>query len=288
MVDPIKTSAQIAGLWGRLGGSSRLCYRGLVERIAPTTEDALDLLRHRRLFVITSTGRSGTMWLADLLNRIDGAYVVHEPIPEEGYDHAEAFAHPEEAAPYLRNFRLRDMALRIRQLQPAVYGEVNGLLRRHMQALRDLLPNTRTIQLVRDGRDFVTSVMNRQTYSPQDKIYGSFQPPADVMDPAEWLSMDRFSRICWMWAQENAHIRKYTDSFARFEEITTRYDLFKEQILSPLDLDLDEGVWTRHTKNRVNATQVRQHASYDGWTADQKDAFWPLCEAEMAVYGYRR
>lgn len=277
-----------AGIWGRLGGNPRLCYRRFVEWMAPDTQAALTLLGQCKPFLVSSTGRSGTMWLAGLLNEIQWAYVVHEPIPEESFYHAEAFKSPQEALPYLRDFRLREMAFRVECRSPDVYGEVNGLLRRHAVALRELVPQIRIVHLVRDGRNFVTSVMHRKTYTTQDKIYGSFQPPADAIAPAEWRSMDRFARICWVWAHENAHIRKNADHRAKFEEITTRYDLFRAQILDPLELDLSEAIWGRRTNRPLNSTQVKSHPEYEHWSDEQKDTFWRLCEAEMAVYGYFR
>lgn len=286
MVDTAKVALKIARLSGRFRGNPRLCYRWLVERLAPDIEEALDLLGRCHPFIISSTGRTGTTWLAELLNQIQGTYVVHEPVPDEQYYHVEAFMRPERALPYLQEFRLREMAFRIRALRPAVYGEVNGALRRHVGALRELVPDFRIVHLVRDGRDVVTSVMNTETYTPHDKTYADFHPPTDTIDLARWQSMDRFSKACWLWACENAHLRKYASHRARFEDITAGYDLFKKQILDPLDLNFEESVWATHNSKPLNATQVTRHPGYEGWTDAQKDTFWCLCENEMTVHGY--
>lgn len=288
MVDTSRISMWIARKYERLGGSRRVSYRWLVERTAPNTQVALALLRGCRPFLISSTGRTGTNWLAELLDQVQRAYVVHEPVPEEQFYHAEALTHPEAALPYMRDFRLREMALRIKTRNPAVYGEVNGALRRHVGALRRLIPQFHIVHLVRDGRDVVTSVMNRNALTPQDKIYGKFQPPADVIDASEWQSMDRFARLCWMWAHENAHLRENTEHRAKFEDITTSYERFKEQILNPLGLDLDKATWAGHSRKPLNATKVKRYPEYDGWTDAEKHTFWHLCGKEMAVYGYSR
>lgn len=286
VTDPAQVALTIARLWGQLGGNSRLCYRLLVERMAPDTAEALVLLRRRRLFLISSTGRTGTKWLSSLLNEIEGAWVVHEPVPEEQFYHVEAFRNPERAMPYLREFRFREMALRIRARDPAVYGEVNGALRRHTKALRDLIPEMPIIHLVRDGRAVVTSILNRSTLTPSDRIYADFQPRAEEIEPALWQSMDRFTRICWMWAHENIYLRGHVHHLARFEDITTRYDLFKEQILDPLNLDLEKAVWAARAAKPENVTLVTRYPGYRGWTDDQKDTFWRLCGKEMKTYGY--
>lgn len=286
MFETVTMPLRIAQLWARMGGNGRICYRRLVEWMSPSSDDAIALLRASRPFLISSTGRTGTMWLANLLDKVERAYVVHEPVPEEWFYHAEAFSDPATVAPYLRDFRLGEMALRVRGRKPEVYGEVNGALRRHVAALCEFVPQFRIIHLVRDGRDVVTSVMNTMAYTPQDKIYGYVQPSAQTMDSARWQSMDRFARVCWMWAHENACLREHAHHQAKFEDITTCYDRFREQILDPLALNLDETVWGMHANQRENATRIKRHSGYEGWTDSQKDTFRRLCGKEMAAYGY--
>lgn len=288
MVDAASVSAGIAQLCGRLGGNERVCYRWLIERTAPDVEDAVALLSRCSPFLISSTGRTGTKWLANLLNEVEQAFVVHEPVPQETFYHAQALTDPKLALPYMRDFRLREMAVRILPERPMVYGEVNGALRRHIAALRQLVPEICVIHLVRDGRDVVASIMNRKSGTSQDKIYGSLKPPPEAIDRSEWSAMDRFARVCWMWATENAYIREHAHHRAKFEEITVRYDQFKKQILLPLALDLDKDVWASRAKNPVNQTLATHFPKYEHWSDEQKDTFWRLCGAEMAFYGYGR
>ncbi|HEY9693642.1 MAG TPA: sulfotransferase domain-containing protein [Oculatellaceae cyanobacterium] len=282
----IQLAKKLALLTRKLRLNERIVYELIVRKILVDYQSSVAYLKQLNPFLITSTGRTGTTWLANLLNQIEDTYVVHEPVPQEQYHHVQALMYPETAMPYLRDFRLGEMALRSRTQNPVRYGEVNSALRRHVIALRQLMPEFTIIHLVRDGRDFVTSALNRPTLTPKDKIYGKIKPPSEDITPETWESMDRFTQLCWLWSYENEYLRKNSHELARFEDITSSFDLFKTQILEPLNLRLDESIWAEHSQKPVNATKGTKKADYSDWTEHQKQIFWEICGDEMNRYGY--
>jgi len=244
------------------------------------------MLARKHIFLVTSTGRTGTTWLAALLDRIDDCRVVHEPLPVEQSAHVQALQDPESAKNYMLGFRLRDMAWRLQDDPCSIYGEVNGAVRRHVQPLRELLPHIRVIHLVRNPRDVVISMLNRAALTEDDKVYSELDHPATI-ESAKWLSMDRFAKLCWLWSADNAYLRKHTDGRAYFEEITRDFASFREQILEPLELQLDERVWSEHLQLDRNAT-LKPDDQHHTWTQQQEAVFEQLVQPELEHYSRYR
>jgi len=283
--DRTKQARALARMVGRGGRREHRAYVWIVRAIAPRFERSLRTLVARRVFLILGTGRIGTTWLAGLLDAAPGAQVMHEPVPTEQFAHAEALMRPSRAEPYLRDFRLREMALRVAAGNPAVYGEVNSALRRHAEAFRRLLPGVRILHLVRDARAFVPSVMARPRFTRADIIHGEDRPPTAEIAP-QWRTMDRFSKVCWMWTQENAYLRGHSDGLVRFEDITTDYALFRAQVLEPLGIEVDRALWEAHARRPTNATRGPRYPPFAEWPDTQVESFWRLCGEEMARYRY--
>lgn len=261
-------------------------YRALVSAVPVPRRRVQRWLAERNVFLVVSTGRTGTRWLAGLLARVPGARVEHEPVPVETWAHREAMEDPVAARRYVDGFRLKEIYLRARSQDPVVYGEVNGILRRHVDALRAAVPGLRLVHLVRDGRDVVRSLVSRGTWAGEHPVYGGFTPPPVDDIARSWGDRSSFERACWIWTWENAHMRERIPDLARLEDITGSYQAFHRQILEPLGLELDEAVW-REARNAVE-NKTRSHAmpAWDGWSSEQKSTFRRICGEEMARYGY--
>jgi hypothetical protein len=54
-----------------------------------------------KFFFILGFGRSGTAFMAKLLNQAKGAYVFHEPVFEDFYAHLRAHYYPPAAEEYI-------------------------------------------------------------------------------------------------------------------------------------------------------------------------------------------
>ena len=131
-------------------------------------------------FIITGHGRSGTQWLARLLDKCDpSVYVHHEPLPKfDAARYARVYAGTLDAAEFLR--QRQPQMEQIWQRHPDDgYAEVNGCLRYCVPALREAFPDTPILALVRDGRYVVRSLLARGCYRRPG--YPSIEPPGKML-----------------------------------------------------------------------------------------------------------
>jgi hypothetical protein len=278
---------KIAFLSKKVGMEPAVVYFHLVRIIAPPYKTCLQVLKDKRPFLITSTGRTGTGLLAKMLDSIPGCCVVHEASVDEGYNYAQALSQPESATEYMRKFRLREMAFRIRGQRPVRYGEINGCLRRHVKALRDLAPFFTVVHVVRDGRATVGSAMNRITTIPKSRDNADrVMPPGHGVSSSEWYNMTRFEKVCWIWAHDNAFIRENSDTTVKFEHLVSDYDYFAERLLSPLDLSMGRKAWSLFIRSPIHPTRGVGTYPYDNWTPRDREYFWDTCGDEMKRSGY--
>jgi hypothetical protein len=238
-----------------------------------------------RLFFVLAIGRSGTMFLASLLDRAEAATVEHEPVREDFQAYQEAFHSEVAARAYLERFRRREMYLRLREGAPGTYGEVNSYLRRHAGALRTVFPSATLIHLVRDPRAVVRSMMARDTLGETDRNTRLIHPAPSDPWYESWPRMSRFERICWYWQHENRYLRASLRAVVRFEDLVSSWELFRDGLLGPIGLELPREVWASAVAQPVNSTPAHRRARAE-WTPAEQESFVRLCGEEMAHYGY--
>jgi hypothetical protein len=252
-----------------------------------TNDKAEEWLRKKNIFFVVSTGRTGTVWLSNLLNTIDMCNVCHEPIPPNAsIPHRDVCIRPDSAAGHV-NFQKKEIYYRCRK-EPdfSTYGEVNGGLRRHVKALSEQIPHAQIVHVVRDGRNVVRSIMSRAVFTDNHPIYKEdFFLPTGEMSPDTFSKLTRFEKICWSWKAENKYMRENTDIRARFEDITTSFELFNAQILVPLGLELDKRVWEQSIGSK-NKTGKFIMGLWEDWSQEERDIFERICGEEMTEYGY--
>ena len=192
---------------------------------------------------ITSTGRTGTQFFGQKMSRmIDGCTSIHEADlvwlrrPREWYGKLRRFGlcrmtvgrlTPYHSLRTLANARQTNRisdseavdclkALRlevIRTCQRRVFCEANAQYGAVVDLLEHAFPNSRTLYVVRDPRDWVRSFMNIRAgfYSPFEIRRwipkGRLKASQFASDPYanQWRKMSRFERLCWAWNQENSH-----------------------------------------------------------------------------------
>lgn len=263
-------------------------YKKMIELI-PASENTINkFINEKQIFFIVSTGRTATHWLSHLLNLDEKAIVVHEPVPVETWAHKDAVKNRINAERYILDFRKKELYLRLHSLRRKfnTYGEVNGILRRHIEPIEKCIPNVKLIHLVRNGKDVVRSVISRQTYSGKHPVYYNFSPPKVDDWSSNWEKLSEFEKTCWLWQWENKYMREHINLRAYFEEIITSYASFKKQILNPIGLSISKEIWQQSINKSTNSTQTYKMNLWEDWDSSDKEIFADICADEMQRYGY--
>lgn len=242
--------------------------------------------RETKIFFILAQGRSGTAFLADLLNQSQNSHVCHEPVFEDLNAYVKAYYSPQAAENYMQRFRKKEIYLRMWHIPTSVYGEVNSILRRHANAIKSAFPDATLIHLVRDGREVVRSMISRTTMTEKDRISTKIHPVKSDPWRNQWDQMDRFSRLCWYWQTENAYLRTTLNKTVQFDKILANYDYFHNEILRPCHIDIGQEIWARAIASPRNATDMYHMPKWADWTSEQQEIFKNICGDEMVKSGY--
>lgn len=237
-------------------------------------------------FFILGFGRSGTAFMANFLNGAKRTYVFHEPVFEDFYAHARAHYNPSAAEKYIQNFRRKEIFVRMGHISEGIYGETNGNLRCHANAIKHVFPKAVLLHLVRDGRDVVRSHMSRRTMTIRNPFSLSMHPIESDPWKAHWREMDRFARVCWYWQEENRRLRTTIGKTVQFEKILSSYEYFASEILEPCGIQIEKKDWQTNIASPRNTTNEFAMPKWEHWTLEQKDAFLKICGEEMLRCGY--
>lgn len=243
------------------------------------------VLADTNIFFIVGMGRSGTVFLSNLLNQSEECRVYHEH-PDDRDALVKAYLDNSAARRYLLGKRRKIIASRILQSHKKVYGEVNGYFRHHTTALQEVL-GAKVLHLVRDGREVVRSIMNRTAFTDNDKDHTGriFPLPGDPYED-KWDKMDRFERVCWYWAMTTEVLLEQNLPVICLEDVTTSYDKFATQVLNNIAVDLPKELWQREISILHNISKKNTFPAYENWSAEQKEAFDQICGAVMWRLGY--
>jgi hypothetical protein len=240
-----------------------------------------------KTFFVTGVGRSGTVFLADLLNKSQNAHVFHEPVLEDFFANVPAQYNPDFSLRYIQNFRVKEIYARMKEETPAIYGEVNGAIRAHVDALRMTFPGSPILHLVRNGRDVVRSHMSRRTMTLKNPLSLMYHPvDADPWKPY-WHKMDRFARICWYWQEVNKKLRRKIKKTVQFEKILSSFEYLQSEVLESCGLQLEKSFWEQSLTKPKNSTGEFSMPKWEEWTVEQKKTFCDICEEEMIACGYK-
>ncbi len=237
-------------------------------------------------FFILSTGRCATTLLASLLSQNKRATVLHEPFAMDWFAMYRAHKAPESAFGYMKNYRIMKMYETAKKSGCSIYGETTPPLLYHAQALKVSLPDCRLMHLVRDGREVVTSWMNRGLYQDLNApIYRNLTPDPSSPYYKNWKIMQPFSRCCWLWMQFNERISNHVSWRINFHEILSDYNVFNEKLCKPLKLQVSKEIWSQSVCNPENVSCSASFPHHKNWPQEKKEYFWNICGDTMSGLG---
>jgi len=213
-------------------------------------------------FFVTGQGRSGTMWLAGLLDCADGVVCFHEPFKGE-WRWADASQKDRGAV-------AEWLAQRIPQMTAFTggrWGEVNSYLRFCVPEMRAAFPDSCWAVLVRDGRYVVRSMMRRDT--------------ADRLEGPEHVT--EFEMCCRWWAQAYWELGPLHLPTFRLEDLNASWDKFRE-LCAVLDVDVVREDWERFAGNRMHVGVEDEEPPQ--WNQAQCATFRKYAGAVQMRFGY--
>jgi len=253
--------------------------------------------KDNRYFII-SPGRAGTKWLAWILSRLLFDYtVLHEPpLCLESLANGRYYGSidKDEAINELRNLRETTISTMFYYTKRGGYIEVNNHLTALGGDIREAFPDdyVRILGLVRDGRTFCRSALNKGFYrSRRDTDYMIPRRGTPIFE--KWKELTNLQKCAWYWTEKCRMTRKYSERVFKLEDLSgvdyykhwvdflqfCRFRSFGEWELQ----DIDKMRVVR--VNKVNYKR-RERLLFKDWARERQEEFWEIAGEEMKVLGY--
>jgi len=245
-----------------------------------------------KFFFVIGTGCSATTWLYQTLQNIPETQIeMYWCFWEDLKEIDRAYNSEQEASKYIEDYRKPRMLHRLKR-GIRTYGEINGMLRWHCAALKQAFPSATIVQLVRDGRAWVRSMMAREcrfhpNFAMEDVTTRYMRPKDGDKCYERWDSMSRFEKICWEWARTNEYIRQCLGKeIVQMERMLADFSYFRTYLITPFGLEISEKLWTERIKveGKPDRRVVMPH--YSEWDDKILREFNEICSDEMLACGY--
>jgi hypothetical protein len=245
-----------------------------------------------RTFFVVSTGRSGSLTLARVLSQHPQVRCVHEPRPQMIRLSAE----------YDYGLKTRELVERELRgiygvsVMPAGFhcGESDQKYWSLIPLLATVLPHSRFIWVVRDGRDVVASKFAGTWFRPVEAergdpvgqdlnhrwmYYREDGAKSGALPAAQWEGMSVFAKNCWGWQHVNAKIEEHLNRLpaerwmrVRLEELSGKTDeLFRFLGVEPAAVRVE----------RHNAAERSRAHRWAAWDAGERTDFERACADGM-------
>jgi hypothetical protein len=241
-----------------------------------------------RFIIITGMGRSGSTFLAELLNHAANAEARHEYLAGKHFLSL-SYYHP--GHPYL----VHELTRNRRDVEAEWAGtdlfiDVNPYLRYGLDTVRSALDTPRIYHLVRDGRKVVSSMYLRKTYTKRENKLPIM--PLDTAGFVSWTEGSRFEKLCWYWRDTVDRMLEAELPILKLDNLTGDFGYLRERLLEPEGIALDESAWRQMKDKQVNRNRFHPKYLLRGrpqkldWTADTEARFREICGEAMGALGY--
>jgi hypothetical protein len=157
--------------------------------------------------LILSTGRSGSKFIAKLLDLASNVTAYHEPVPTLQYFSNYAFHHQKEEEILVNMIDAARMELILEVfIKNKIFVESNQCLTFFAPLIAKLFKKSKFIHLVRHPGDFVRSAVRKGWYK-NDSIWESGR--VKMADKNVWAKMDQIEKLSWTWNTTNRFIEEF-------------------------------------------------------------------------------
>ncbi len=231
-----------------------------------------------------STGRSGTRWFTELLEKSKNLSVHHNTAPQlyEQSLLAYQLQKSDLAANKTVEQLLAEIVYTARQdmmVETAARNkrlvETNNRITFFAPILAKCFPHAQFVHLYRDPAAFVKSGMNRGWYDDHIYDYARLFPVTEP-EAARWQDFSRVAKISWLWRETNQMIDGYlsalpAERYRRFNFSKLNTDEVSS-LLHWLDIDIKPNVISAQIKQKVNVQTSGNFPSWPDWAeADRQD-----------------
>ena len=266
--------------------------RGRVRDPAPPLADRI--LRRRRartverarLFFVPSTGRSGSISIARVLSSHPEVRCHHErrrQLIRLSTELAHGLVGTEDAEAELDAIYRRSGVYRA-----PITGDSDHRLFNLVDILARILPGSRFVWLVRDGRRVVASTVARGWYGAEHESgpWGEYRLRGDHcgdVPSATWESMSAFEKNCWYWWYVNDTIERQLEPLdaerwrrVRLEDIDREAAaLFRFLGADPVPVAAVHANASRWRVVPPALWSPEDRAAFDRWCGDAMDRWYP-------------
>ena len=242
---------------------------------------------------ITGLGRSGTSFLAHVLQHLENTQVAHEHIGDRDYWLLSWYLGPEYAQTYLQ--------LRKNEIENSTdsqwFIDVNSYLQHSVEELRSVFEPSEIFHLVRNPKHVVRSIYIRRNDHNMDIV------PKTKREIETWLASDKFTRICINWTMTTEQLLSQNTNLILFERLLNEDGYFEEKLLRPFGFTMNQSLSTALKSGKVNRTRsslyrwlyarwkqknfVREKMPpYAEWETRNKRTLFEICGPTMKKIGY--
>jgi hypothetical protein len=255
------------------------------------------------VFVLTA-GRSGSKFVAELLNLSPGIDAYHEPRPALQYFSNFACHHQHLAETLTRMIDAARMEMVLATyITGKVFVESNQCLTFFAPALAGLFQNAKFVHLVRHPGEFAASAARKGWYV-NDTIWEKGRPRPAAAD--SWNGWTLVRKLGWLWNANHCFLQDFLGGLEASRVLAIRLEDMAASVDHAADLFTFCGVGAP-ARERIlerQATKVNRlwidpqeppnmrkdpnFPAYEDWTAAMRTELWEMVGATAAGFGYER
>ena len=274
----------------------------------------------KMIFFGASTGRTGTMHLANVFNAENDCTCSHEGkfriredsgeqiLPFLTLENRIAYEYPEKSNAIIAEKRSMIKNL---DLEGSVFGDIAYNNSPFLCALAEQFEDAKFILLFRDGRSFVRSATVADGvdetpvgWPPGDKpltqleryiSLGRLQPRRNDPYRDAWEGWDAFQKNTWLWTETNRLILSSLEAIDPSRWMIVHFETFVGDKLNTyaqmrkfvgIRNDMSEKVKSLLLAPKINSRKHYSTRLYEHWDDSQKNFFWNMAGEIMEKLGY--
>jgi len=248
-------------------------------------------------FFILTTGRTGTMTIARLLNLAPEAYVYHEPDLVLFPLGKLAYQSENQYKDYIKEVFLaaRRILFKHSLCCGRGYGDAGNYNAFLGPIIADALPCSKFIHLIRLPTAFVRSAMRRKWYQDATRYdRWRIEPRENTKEAEKWDEWSALEKNIWLWKETNRYIRQFGEGISEERFLRVRSEnLFRNDkdtintIFDFLGLTLPKpGKIKKIIEKKLNKQLAGDFQKPEEWDEDMKEKLLNIAGEEMKSLGY--